>query len=97
MRRMLHGLWLPLVMAAMPLAAHAQQTGSVQGTVTDQVSGAPLPGVQVFVVGTSSGTLTDENGAFLLADVPAGSRTVRAEIGRASCRERVESSGGGGP
>lgn len=91
MRRMLHGLWLPLVMAAMPLAAHAQQTGSVQGTVTDQVSGAPIPGVQVFVVGTSSGTLTDENGAFLLADVPAGSRTVRAErIGYGDVERQVE-------
>lgn len=39
------------------------QTGTIKGTVKD-ATGAPLPGVTVTVVGTSSSTATAANGAF---------------------------------
>ncbi|WP_341836336.1 TonB-dependent receptor [Chitinophaga pollutisoli] len=47
-----------------------QQTIPVIGTVTDN-TGLPLPGVSVIVIGTKSGTATDQNGKFVL-DVASG-------------------------
>src|SRR5512138_851754 len=96
MRRMLHGLCALLAMAAIPAAVQAQQTGTIQGTVTDQVTKAPLSGVQVFVVGTGTGALTDQDGGFLLTDVPSGMQTVRAErIGYGEVERQVEVPAGG--
>jgi len=47
----------------------AQQ--DITGTVTDAVSGEPLPGVSIVVSGTTTGTITDINGIFNLS-VPEG-------------------------
>lgn len=42
------------------------QSSSIQGTVTDKQSGAPLPGVTVRIRGASVGTQTDAQGRFML-------------------------------
>ena len=42
------------------------QNVTVQGRVTYQADGSPLPGVAVVVAGTTVGTLTDANGAFTI-------------------------------
>ncbi|MGH7468372.1 MAG: SusC/RagA family TonB-linked outer membrane protein [Longimicrobiales bacterium] len=69
-----------LAIAAMgPVAATAQNTGIVRGTVVEAGSNRPLAGVQVFIKGTGRGTLSDQRGNFLLSDVAAGSITVRVE------------------
>jgi len=60
--------------AAAPLAA---QTGTVTGQVTDQ-AGAPLPGVQILLVGTQRGMVTNPEGRFLIPNVPVGERQIRA-------------------
>ncbi len=39
---------------------------TVSGTVTDGQTGEPLPGVNILVVGTSTGTATDANGHYSL-------------------------------
>ena len=39
---------------------------TVRGTVTDDVSGAGVPGVNVLVKGTSVGTITDVTGTYSL-------------------------------
>jgi TonB-linked SusC/RagA family outer membrane protein len=44
----------------------AQSGTSIQGTVLEEETGAPLPGVNVIVKGTSVGTTTDSQGAFTL-------------------------------
>src|SRR5699024_7655706 len=44
-------------------ALYAQQ---VSGTVIDQESGDPLPGVNILVKGTNQGVTTDESGDFSL-------------------------------
>lgn len=66
-----------------PLAgAHAQdttQTGSVAGRVTDD-QGAPLASVQVFVEGTALGAVTQPDGQYAIARVPAGSHSIRARL-----------------
>lgn len=53
------------------------QTGSIQGSVRSE-AGQVLPGVRVSVDGTSHGTLTGEDGRFLLLEVPAGEHTLVA-------------------
>ncbi len=51
-----------IVMLLFPLAIFAQ--GTVTGTVTETSSGSPLPGANVVIKGTSSGTTTDFDGKF---------------------------------
>ncbi|MGB3464848.1 MAG: SusC/RagA family TonB-linked outer membrane protein, partial [Cyclobacteriaceae bacterium] len=46
----------------------AAQTTKISGTVMDE-SGQTLPGVNVLIKGTSTGSVTDLNGAFVLNDV----------------------------
>lgn len=56
----------------------AQESGRVTGQVTSR-SMAPLSEVQVFLVGTTQGTLTAQNGRFLIPNVNPGSYTLRVE------------------
>lgn len=93
-RRLFKGLLATAVLAALAFAgtphAQAQQTGAVSGTVLDAVGMQPMAGVQVSVVGTGIGGLTDARGRFLLQNVPAGEREIRAElIGYATATRRV--------
>jgi restriction endonuclease S subunit len=39
---------------------------SVTGTVTDATTGEPLPGVNIVIKGTGTGTISDLNGNFTL-------------------------------
>ncbi len=56
------------------IAAQAQQIPAVtlQGNVTDEESGEPLPGAHVFIASSMKGTTTDEEGRYVLGDVPVG-------------------------
>lgn len=51
-----------------------QQQKTVSGNVIDQ-SGVPMPGVSVLVKGTATGTVTDNDGKFVL-EVPADAKTL---------------------
>jgi len=57
--------------------AHAQDTGTITGAVTDSLSGETLPGVNVVIVGTQQGTSTDGDGQYSL-EVPEGTYSLRA-------------------
>ena len=63
---------------ALPAAAFAQD-GTVTGTVTDAASQRPVGSAQVHLVGTGLGTLSRDNGRFVVLNVPAGEYTLRAE------------------
>jgi outer membrane receptor protein involved in Fe transport len=68
----------------------AQQTGRIVGRVTDAQSGAPIGEAQVFIPGTGLGGLTRANGAYVILEVPAGPREIRAErIGLAPVSQQV--------
>jgi TonB-linked SusC/RagA family outer membrane protein len=67
-----------LLGAAVPLAA--QQTGRITGRVVDAATNRPLAGVQVFVPPTGIGNLTDQDGRYLLQNVPVGDATVTAQL-----------------
>jgi len=51
------------------------QTNSITGTVTDAGDGSPIPGVSVFVKGTTVGTITMPDGVYNL-EVPANAQTL---------------------
>ena len=75
-------VWATPVLAALaylassPIESVAQNTGSVTGTVTHAVTGQPIAGVQVSVLGSAAGTLSRGNGVYLVEGVPAGARTI---------------------
>lgn len=64
--------------------APPQLTADTLITISGTVTGAgntPLPGATVMVKGTSRGTQTNEQGQFLLRDIPAGGILVISNIG----------------
>jgi hypothetical protein len=69
------GLLLGLLLGAQ--AAVAQRPAALRGTVTDSLSGQPLAGVSVGLVGQPGGTATDALGQFRLAGLAAGTHQVR--------------------
>jgi TonB-dependent starch-binding outer membrane protein SusC len=76
------GLFGFLLVAATGLAAgplQAQQTGRIQGTVSDGSTGAGLTEVQVYLVGANLGAITRQNGSYVMLNVPAGNYEIRAE------------------
>ena len=58
-------------------AAQAQGTATLRGTVADSLSGQPLVGVSVGLVGQPGGTATDALGQFRLAGLAAGTYQLR--------------------
>ncbi len=74
--------WAPPAWAggtAPPLAPEQAQpatTGRVTGTVTDAAAGAPVPGAQVTIAGTTLGSQTNDEGRYTITGVPAGNVTV---------------------
>ncbi|AWI25444.1 SusC/RagA family TonB-linked outer membrane protein [Flavobacterium pallidum] len=70
---------LLILVLLLPLSAFAQ--GTLNGKVTDQSSGQPLPGVSVIIQGTQNGTSTDMDGNFSLSNVKRGDKVVFTFIG----------------
>lgn len=70
-RNQLSMIFLAGLFLAAPLAGRAQQPATVEGTVIDKQSGAVLPGVNIRLVDSSRGTVTDEEGHYSLK-IPAG-------------------------
>jgi TonB-linked SusC/RagA family outer membrane protein len=62
-------LLVGILPAALPVQA---QQGQVTGMVTDADSAEPIEGAQVYIEGTSVGTLTNSNGRFLINNAPTG-------------------------
>lgn len=68
-----------LVLIAVPATASAQD-GTITGTVVEEGTQRPLVGAQVTVLGTTLGSLVNEDGRFMITGVPAGTREVRAVL-----------------
>lgn len=54
--------------------------GTVRGRITDQSSGQPVPGAQVIVAGTRLGAAADNNGRYVITQVPAGAQTLTVRL-----------------
>ncbi len=58
-------------------AALAQQTGTVKGTITNQKTGKPVVGANVFIQTVSKGAATNAKGNFTIQNVPYGTYKLR--------------------
>ncbi len=58
----------------------AQTTGTITGKVTEQGTGRPLSGAQVFVAGTTVGSVTDDGGEYRITGAPARQVEVRVRL-----------------
>jgi TonB-linked SusC/RagA family outer membrane protein len=65
---------LAVVCTLISMMVYAQER-TVSGQVTDQTDGSPLPGVNVLLQGTNTGTVTDATGNYLIT-VPATGGTL---------------------
>jgi iron complex outermembrane receptor protein len=84
-------LFLVLVL---PLVVLAEDNGTVRGVITDN-GGEALVGANVYLQGTTLGSSTDEDGAYFIMDVPAGTYTaVAAYLSYKTEMESVDVSAG---
>ncbi len=77
---MLRLLTLLLLLTQIHHLAAQTHTQTVRGRVVDIDSKSPLPGVSVYIAGSSPiiGTSSDLNGNFRLVNVPVGRQTIKA-------------------
>jgi TonB-linked SusC/RagA family outer membrane protein len=79
-----------------PAPGAAQGAGTVQGRVTEAATQRPLPGARVSVAGSQRATVSGPDGRYTLPGVPAGTRTLRAEmLGHARAEQSVAVPEGG--
>ena len=60
------------------VSVFAGVTGKIAGVVVDAKNGEPLPGVNVLVYGTFMGASTDQDGYYVILNVPPGVYKVQA-------------------
>ena len=77
----------PWLAGTPPGGALSQQ---ITGRITNAQTGEPLAAVQVFIAGSGIGALSQQNGRYLLLNVPAGTHTLSAErIGYRAATQQV--------
>ena len=67
---------LMMLALTMGIGMATAQVQKVTGTVTSDEDGEPIIGASVLVKGTTVGTVTDVNGKFTLANLPATAKTL---------------------
>ncbi len=60
--------------------AAAQGGGKIVGNITDASTGQPLVGCSVFIENLMVGDATDEDGNYLILNIPSGTHNVRAKM-----------------
>jgi outer membrane receptor for ferrienterochelin and colicins len=76
--------------------SQTQSVGVIEGHVTGDQSGKPLPLANIVLEGTTMGAATDPDGYYFILDVPAGRYRVRATMmGYASAIKPVVVAAGG--
>jgi hypothetical protein len=79
-----------LIVRGLPVQA---QGYTLSGSVTDSATGKPIAAVSVFLNGTSKGTTTRDDGAFLLTGIPAGGyQLIISAIGYATFQTVINTS-----
>jgi TonB-linked outer membrane protein, SusC/RagA family len=81
--KMKRGIFPILTLLAWLLAmqVQAQQGLQITGTVTDASTGEPMIGVSVSQKGTSNGSTTDDNGRYVISNVPEGALIIASFVG----------------
>ena len=81
-----------LLALALPFAAGvaSAQTGTIVGTITDGANKAPIPSVQVQIVGSTRGVISGTDGHYRIVGVPSGSTQLRVtRIGYGAATQTV--------
>jgi len=76
-------LFIPLLVlqiAGFSWEAWGGTKGKIAGYVRDKSTGEPLPGVNVYIEGTTMGAATDQNGYYYIVNVPPGVYKVVASM-----------------
>lgn len=60
--------------------AIAGVAGKIVGKVTDKTSGESLPGANIIIVGTTLGAAADQNGEYIILNVPPGRYDLEASM-----------------
>lgn len=71
---------MALALALFTSAPLLAQTGQITGTITSQGTAQALADVQVNVQGTTIGTTTNQDGGYILFNVPVGEQTIVAQL-----------------
>jgi iron complex outermembrane receptor protein len=71
---------LPMLFVLFAFTAAVAQTGTVTGVVKDKTTGETMPGANVVIKGTLTGSVTDFDGLFRIENVPAGAVEVEASF-----------------
>lgn len=69
-----------IVLLGASVAQVEAQSGTVLGTVSASDGGAPLPFARVTIMGMKSTVVTASDGAFEIAQVPAGTRVLQVRL-----------------
>jgi iron complex outermembrane recepter protein len=77
-----------LIILAASVSAFAQ-TGTIRGTITSEVGGAPIPNVSVQITQLRRSVVTDASGVYEFTNLPPGRYTVVAHIEGFSDRTRT--------
>src|SRR5689334_1446670 len=68
-----------LVLVAAPAAAQSITTGAIKGTVTDRITGDPLPGITV--TAGSQTVITEGDGSYAITQLVPGTYDVTFDLG----------------
>lgn len=60
--------------------SYGQSAGSIEGRVLSETGSEPMPGVNVMLMGTVLGTITDFQGHFVIVNVPVGTYQMRVSM-----------------
>ena len=71
-KRLLFGVFILFFMSSLAFA----QSGTIEGRVTDTISGEDLPGVNVAIKSLQKGVSTDTNGEYTLTNIPSGTYKI---------------------
>ena len=72
------GLLLSILILLDVNSLSASMNAIIEGIVIDSETGEPLPGANVFIVGSSIGTATDSDGKYVILRLPPGFYKIRA-------------------
>jgi len=61
-------------------ATRVGPTGKIKGRVIEADTGEPMPGVNIFIVGTTLGAATDLDGFYIILNVPPGRHDLQASL-----------------
>ncbi|MDJ1479818.1 SusC/RagA family TonB-linked outer membrane protein [Cytophagaceae bacterium YF14B1] len=70
-----------LMLFLLSIGALFAQDRTITGKVTDATDGTPIPGVNILIKGSTSGTTTNNEGNYTLQSVPSGATLVFSFIG----------------